>query len=104
MAGSITKQFDFIIDSATHAVSKKCDLKLPHSTSFNYFVAESIIIESAGKVSNERAGGIAGRRWISCVLTTASNLLWHPSAKERVRRCRERCYPAVITLRRGLGA
>jgi hypothetical protein len=43
MAGSITKQFDFIINSATHAVSKKCDLKLPRSTSFNYFVAESII-------------------------------------------------------------
>jgi hypothetical protein len=43
MAGSITKQFDFIINSATHAVSKKCDLKLPHSTSFNYFMAESII-------------------------------------------------------------
>jgi hypothetical protein len=42
MAGSITKQFDFIINSATHAVSKKRDLKLPRSTSFNYFVAESI--------------------------------------------------------------
>jgi hypothetical protein len=42
MAGSITKQFDFIINSATHAVSKKCDLKLLRSTSFNYFVAESI--------------------------------------------------------------
>jgi hypothetical protein len=43
-AGSITKQFDFIINSATYAVSKKCDLKLPRSASFNYFVAESIII------------------------------------------------------------
>ena len=43
MAGSITKQFDFIINSATHTVSKKCDLKLPRSTSFNYFVAESIM-------------------------------------------------------------
>jgi|GEM_PF-1889207 hypothetical protein len=42
MAGSITKQFNFIINSITHAVSKKCDLKLPRSTSFNYFVAESI--------------------------------------------------------------
>jgi hypothetical protein len=42
MVGSITKQFDFIINSATHAVSKKCDLKLPRSTSFNYVVAESI--------------------------------------------------------------
>jgi hypothetical protein len=43
MAGSITKQFDFIINLATHAVSKKCDLKLPRSTSFIYFVAESIM-------------------------------------------------------------
>jgi len=43
MAESITKQFDFIINSAIHAVSKKCDLKLPRNTSFNYFVAESII-------------------------------------------------------------
>jgi len=46
MAGSITKQIDFIINSATHAVSKKYDLKLPRSTSFNYFVAELIISES----------------------------------------------------------
>ncbi len=44
MAESITKQFDFIINSATHAVSKKCDLKLPRSASFNYFAAESIIL------------------------------------------------------------
>jgi len=42
MAGSITKRFDFIVNSATHAVSNKCDLKLPRSTAFNYFVAESI--------------------------------------------------------------
>jgi hypothetical protein len=48
MAGSITKQFDFIINSATHAVSKKRDLKLPRSTSFNYFVAESISTMSIG--------------------------------------------------------
>jgi potassium-transporting ATPase KdpC subunit len=46
MAGSMTKQFDFIINSDTHAVSKKYDLKLPRSTAFNYFVAESIIIHS----------------------------------------------------------
>jgi hypothetical protein len=44
MAGSIAKQFDFIINSTTHAVSKKCDLKLPRSTAFNYFVAESIAL------------------------------------------------------------
>jgi hypothetical protein len=49
MAGSITKQFDFIINLATHTVSKKCDLKLPRSTSFNYFVAESIIRESTAR-------------------------------------------------------
>ena len=42
MAGSTTKQFNFIINSAKHAISKKCDLKLPRSTAFNYFVAESI--------------------------------------------------------------
>jgi hypothetical protein len=48
MAGSITKQFDFIINLATHAVSKKCDLKLPRSTSFNYFVAESITVLIGG--------------------------------------------------------
>jgi hypothetical protein len=42
MAGSITKQSNFIINSATHAVSNKCDLKLPRGTAFNYFVAESI--------------------------------------------------------------
>jgi hypothetical protein len=51
MAGSITKQFDFIINSATHAVSKKCDLKLPLSTSFNYFAAESIIAAMSSMTS-----------------------------------------------------
>jgi hypothetical protein len=56
MAGSITKQFDFIINSATHAVSKKCDLKLPRSTSFNYFVAESIT-----PLVFDEAAGIARR-------------------------------------------
>jgi hypothetical protein len=64
MAGSITKQFNFIINSATHAVSKKCDLKLPRSTSFNHFVAESIIRaseESQGDpLMSRRANSLRG--------------------------------------------
>jgi hypothetical protein len=42
MAGSINRQFDFIIDLALHAVSKKRHLELLRSASFNYFAAESI--------------------------------------------------------------
>jgi hypothetical protein len=40
---STTKQFDFIINSAIHAVSKKCD-QIAASISCNYFVAESIMM------------------------------------------------------------
>jgi len=42
MAGSINRKFDFIIDLATHAVSKKCHLELLRGAPFNYFVAESV--------------------------------------------------------------
>jgi len=63
MAGSITKQFDFIINSATPAVSKKCDLKLPRSTSFNYFVAESIM---ARRKPNIQARTIVERQHSVC--------------------------------------
>jgi hypothetical protein len=59
MAGSITKQFDFIINSAAHAVSKKCDLKSPRSASFNYFVAESIM-RKGGRVADVLCDGALG--------------------------------------------
>jgi len=43
MAETITKNFDFIIDSAAHAVSKKNGLELLRGISLNYFVEASII-------------------------------------------------------------